>query len=200
MKYSPGDEVVIVDDPLNFGLPLDHHAIVMRVDLNTLELRRYRNSRLAPVHAGFGKNDVWQAAWHTPQSASLAADRLGRLYFCRDVLCVQLLRRVFGTSHADEWLVDQFHADGLWGDHDCREFFVRRHAAKKPDENRCRLSAALWGCVPDRIFGWSLVFVDDSCCVPLGNRTFGGTRCQSSVADEGSERSPGIWQDRKSVV
>ncbi|GED71184.1 hypothetical protein BRE01_48860 [Brevibacillus reuszeri] len=41
MKYSPGDEVVIVDDPLNFGLPLDHHAIVMRVDLNTLELRRY---------------------------------------------------------------------------------------------------------------------------------------------------------------
>lgn len=41
MKYTPGDEVVIVDDPLNFGLPLEHHAIVMRVDLNTLELRRY---------------------------------------------------------------------------------------------------------------------------------------------------------------
>lgn len=41
MRFKPGDEVVIVDDPLNLGVPLEHHAIVMRVDLNSLELRKY---------------------------------------------------------------------------------------------------------------------------------------------------------------
>lgn len=41
MKFSPGDEVVVVADPLNYGLPLDSHAVLLKVDLNPMDIRRY---------------------------------------------------------------------------------------------------------------------------------------------------------------
>lgn len=41
MKFNPGDEVVIVGDLLNYGLPLDHHAVVMREHLTLSDCRNY---------------------------------------------------------------------------------------------------------------------------------------------------------------
>ncbi|KIL42058.1 hypothetical protein SD70_02415 [Gordoniibacillus kamchatkensis] len=41
MKFNPGDEVVIVGDLLNLGLPLNELAIVVYVNVNLLDYRNY---------------------------------------------------------------------------------------------------------------------------------------------------------------
>lgn len=41
MKFAPGDEVVIVGDTLNYGLPLNEAAVVMHVHMNLLDFRNY---------------------------------------------------------------------------------------------------------------------------------------------------------------